>query len=358
MTAAELDPLRSWLQSTTGLEADLLGRQSLERAVRKRLADTDGLTSADYQRLLMQDPAEQQMLIEALVVGESWFLREPRSFSQLVDMARRQSQRPLRLLSCGCAGGEEPYSLVMALLEAGLSPQQLEVEAIDISAVALARAAEGSYGSHALRGMELRRLQRFFDPDGQRWRLRPEFRGMVRFHHGSLQQRLQELPGGWQAVLCRNVMLYMNDEARQDLLRVIAGRLAPDGLLLVAAAESALVPSAIYRRLDGGHGAGFIRRDGPPEPAPATISTPRQPRRSVPRLAPPLEPDTHLMAARQLKQLGQLEEALVALRRCLYLDPRHREALILRAELSSALGRHEAAEQMRRRLERSSRQNP
>ena len=79
MSAAELDSLRSWLQSTTGLEADLLGRQSLERAVRKRLSDGDGLTLADYQRILLQDPAEQQRLIEALVVGESWFLREPRS---------------------------------------------------------------------------------------------------------------------------------------------------------------------------------------------------------------------------------------------------------------------------------------
>ena len=181
---------------------------------------------------------------------------------------------------------------------------------------------------------------------------------MVRFHRGSLQQRLQELPGGWHAVLCRNVMLYMNDDARRDLLMLIAGRLAPDGLLLVAAAESALVPSAIYRRLDGGHGAGFTRLDCPPEPAAATITIPRQPRRSVSRLAPPLEPDTHLMAARQLKQLGQLEEALVALRRCLYLDPRHQEALILRAELSSALGRHQEAELLRRRLERSSRQDP
>jgi tetratricopeptide (TPR) repeat protein len=71
-----------------------------------------------------------------------------------------------------------------------------------------------------------------------------------------------------------------------------------------------------------------------------------------------LEPDTHFRAARQLRQLGQLEEALVALRRCLYLDPSHREALVLRAELSGALGRHEEAEQLRRRLARSPRQEP
>lgn len=358
MQAAELEPVRSWLRQSTGLQAELLGRQRLERAVDQRLAACTDATPADYQRRLLREPAEQQRLIEALVVGESWFLREPRSFEQLVALARRQRQRPLRLLSCGCSGGEEPFSLVMALVEAGIPLQQLQVEAIDISAVALARAAEGLYGSHALRGMDPRRLQRFFDPEGRRWRLRSEIREAVRFHRGTLQQQLGALPAGWHAVFCRNVMLYLHDQARRDLLLAIAGRLAPGGLLVVAAAEAALVPADRYRRLEGGHGAGFTPCDGRPDDAgPAMgMAAAALDRRDPSTAAPPpaLEPETHLRAARQLRQLGRPEEALAALRRSLYLDPSHQEALALRAELSGELGRHQEAERLRRRLARTS----
>lgn len=390
MQAAELEHLRTWLLNSTGLQAELLGRQRLERAVGQRLMEHQGETLPEYQRRFLGDPAEQQQLIEALVVGESWFLREPRSFEQLVALARRQRQRPLRLLSCGCSGGEEPFSLVIALLEAGIPAQQLAVEAIDISAVALARAADGLYGAHSLRGMDPRRLERFFDPEGSRWRLRPEIRAAVRFRRGTLQQRLRELPPGWHAVFCRNVMLYLHDQARRDLLMAIAERLAPDGLLVVAAAEAALVPADRYRRLIGGHGAGFtlseadasareamatgggqvggnagllpstadrasVRRTMHPGAAAGSgvsVGSPGAPEASARQQL--LEPQTHLREARRLRLLRLPDEALAALRRCLYLDPTHREALTLRAELMGELGRHQEAEQLRRRLARAS----
>ena len=239
MQPAELEPLRLWLLASTGLQAELLGRQSLERAIARRIQEGKAGSLVAYQRLLQQDPAEQQQLIEALVVGESWFLREPRSFAQLVELSGRERQRPLRVLSCGCSGGEEPYSVVIALLEAGIPLQQLEVEAIDISGVALARAAEGLYSSHSLRGMDPRLLARYFDPEGRRWRLRPEIREAVRFHQGTLQERLATLPPGWNAVFCRNVMLYLHDQARLDLLMTIAERLAPAGLLRVVGTRAA-----------------------------------------------------------------------------------------------------------------------
>lgn len=370
----------------------------------------------EYVQRLLQDRQEQQLLLEQLVVGESWFLREPRSFEQLRELARRERERPLRVLSCGCSSGEEPFSVVIALLEAGLPLGQLQVEAIDISAVALARAAEGRYGSHALRGLERGRLQRHFLPEERgagsaaprsaRWRLRPEIRAAVRFHHGDLLHQLARHQTDWHAVFCRNVMLYLEDQARLELLRAIAQRLAPQGMLVVAAAEALLVPSERYRPLPGGHGAAFT-------PIPMEVATPvgaslppprhtRDPEsaslrwsraqgqaassqampaatdkvlpmhkredpiaqaathpsgtmmhpQAAPLDRPSLQPSDHLALARRLHETGQVEDAHAAARRCLYLDPGCQEALEFSALLARQLGRHEEAERHIRRLQR------
>lgn len=432
MGNADLATLRLWLLQSTGLQANLLGPQRLERAVAQRLKQRGCAGPEAYRQLLLSDPSEQQELLEGLVVGESWFLREPRSFDQLRDLSRRQVQRPLRLLSCGCSGGEEPYSMVIALLEAGVMPQQLQVEAIDISALALERAARALYGSHSLRGMDPARLARHFLPEERRWRLRPEIRAAVRFHCGSLQRQLGRLSGGWHAVFCRNVMLYLDGEARQLLLRAIAELLAPDGMLVVAAAEAPMLPAGRFRRLDGGHGAAFQLLQpavtsatagpiasplpAPPPPrrwTPSTMPAARTPaetpavssspstaapppsagtRSAAPSVvskaaltaesnaaeAPPdadqetltpapgsmrppadpipsasLEPTVHLDLARRLHQQRRPQEALLALRRCLYLEPGHLEAMELGAALARELGLVQEAERQVGRLQRS-----
>lgn len=412
MGGPDLEPLRQWLRRSTGLQAERLGPSRLERAVKQRWPLSGSASPEVYVQRLLHDRDEQQQLLEQLVVGESWFLREPRSFEQLRELAGRERQRPLRVLSCGCSGGEEPYSAVIALLEAGLPLGQLQVEAIDISAVALAKAADGLYGSHALRGLERSRLQRHFLPEehgggsaaptSRRWRLRPELRAAVRFHHGDLQHQLARLQGDWHAVFCRNVMLYLDDQARLDLLMAIAQRLAPQGMLVVAAAEALMVPHERYRHLSGGHGAAFTpipmevapaARASLPAPRPAPQPDPADTSRSAPSSAqamlaapdkvlakttragsivpaatvatgtsthpqaapqgrPSLRPDDHLALARRLHQTGQVEEAHAAARRCLYLDPGCQEALELSALLARELGRDQEAERQIRRLQR------
>lgn len=353
MAGSDLESLRQWLLQRTGLQAERLGPSRLERAVRQRLGPSGCASAQDYAQRLPHDPPEQQQLIEKLVIGETWFLREPRSFEQLRQLTLQQRQRPLRVLSCGCSSGEEPYSVVIALLEAGLPLAQLQVEAIDISAVALARAAEGLYGAHALRGLERGRLERHFqpeasrggrdDPSARQWRLRPEIRAAVRFHQGELHRQLIQLPGPWHVVFCRNVMLYLEDQARLDLLMAIAARLEPQGMLVVAAAEAPMVPIDRFRSLPGGHGAAFAPR----------LATPAEPTVTPAPARPSLEPGDHLAQARRLRQGGQADQALAAVRRCLYLDPERHEALELAVDLARELGRHQEAERQIRRLERS-----
>ena len=146
--------LENRLAQTIGLESSALGstvfRQSVGRRMRAREADT----LPDYMKLLDSDSVEFQALVEELVVRESWFFRHAHAFELLrrhATSTMADRQQPYRVLSFPCAGGEEPYSIVMSLREAGLDFHQFQVDAADISETALQKARGGKYGLRSVR---------------------------------------------------------------------------------------------------------------------------------------------------------------------------------------------------------------
>jgi chemotaxis protein methyltransferase WspC len=133
------------LRRTIGMDAESIGSASIERAVRLRMRSLGLRELEDYEHLLEEPGPEWNELVESLVVTETWFFRDPAvlaAFVRLVveDWLPAHPAVPLRLLSIPCASGEEPYSLVMALLDAGVAPERFLIDAVDISARALARA--------------------------------------------------------------------------------------------------------------------------------------------------------------------------------------------------------------------------
>lgn len=358
----ELERIAAWLLESTGLVASLLGMQRLARAVEQRRQRRSDATPGSYLALLQADPAERQELLERLLVGETWFWREPQALTRLQALPRRPSERPLRLLSCGCSSGEEPYSAVMALLEAGWPLSSLQVEAIDLSAEALQRAAEGRYSDRAVRQLQPAQRARYFRAEEGGWRLQAPIRSAVRLHHGPLLQELARLPGGWDVVFCRNVMLYLSPEARLELLGLMADRLAPTGVLEVAIAEAPMVPADRFRPVAGPEGAAFSPR---PEAVPQAVVSSCGPARTreplltpAPAVAPQpedrlsLEPADHLARAHGLRARGRISEAMAAVRCCLYLDPERLEALDLAVTLAGDLGQTLLLERLARRRSR------
>jgi chemotaxis protein methyltransferase WspC len=150
----------SLLKEMMGLDSATVGSATVERAVRIRMARVGVDRREDYWQQLRSSKAELQELIEAVVVPETWFFRDPAAFTALVRLAVAESRPPtpanvLRLLSIPCSTGEEPYSIVMALFDGGFSPEQIQVDAVDISARALFQAKHGVYGSNSFRGQNL-----------------------------------------------------------------------------------------------------------------------------------------------------------------------------------------------------------
>ena len=234
--------LESLLTSWIGLDSSTLGTASLGSAFQRRLEAT-GLTSLDALRATVEhDLRERDLLVEDVVVSESWFFRDEQTFSFLESFARTiaamPGRRPVRILSVPCACGEEPYSIAMRLFDAGLPAEAFTIDAFDVSHACLDRARAGGYSSNAFRNADLDFRRRWFHEDGRRSVIDPAVRKQVRFAWGNLLD-----PGfaagaaAYDLIFCRNLLIYLTPHARQQVERTLDRLLAPDGALVLGAAE-------------------------------------------------------------------------------------------------------------------------
>src|SRR5437016_4095645 len=132
------------LREKIGLDAASIGSSLIQRSVRLRMKSHGLKKSEEYRRLLESSRAEWDELIESVVVTETWFFRDQEPFEVLARVVLEEwlPANPVsraRLLSLPCSSGEEPCSLAMSLLDAGVSPHQFQIDAVDLSARALAR---------------------------------------------------------------------------------------------------------------------------------------------------------------------------------------------------------------------------
>lgn len=401
------------LERTIGLNAASIGVSAVERAVDRRMRDLNLENRDLYWDLLQRSREELQELIEAVVVPETWFFRDPQAFPAMTGMAteiRRQGMgRPLRLLSVPCSTGEEPYTMAMALLDAGLPSGSFRIDAVDISAHSLARARIGIFGRNSFRSGDLAFRDRHFAAVERGFRISDAVRAPVRFNQGNILDRdfLADAEA-YDVIFCRNLLIYFDAPTQSRAIAVLKHLLASHGMLFVGHSEAGLMPGGglVSARIP----LAFAFRNAPPQPiaqaVPATPGrSPRRTERTAPPKAParlrrPAEPaavrpvasarhsmedlrrmaDCGLLdeAARgveaRLRECGPSSEALLLLglisdargdgtsalrhyRKALYLDPANREVLGHLALLLKKRGDHAGArlidDRMRRCEERS-----
>ena len=397
------------LKDKIGLDAESIGITCVERAVRERLIARALTDVQAYWQELCAAQEELQELIDAIVIPETWFFRDPEAFAALVRVVREDwltSHRAetLRLLSLPCSTGEEPFSMAMALLDGGLPPPQFRIDAIDISTRAIAAAQEATYGKNSFRTRDLGFRERYFEPVERGYRLSESVRRQVHFRHGNLlSPGWPHAPHGYEVIFCRNVLIYFDRATQDHALDVLGRLLTPSGLLFVGPSESGLlldhgfVPARIplafaFRRAGNSAPKPNIKRRAVPAAlVPKPLSAlPRRPA-SMPPPAPvqeTLEATVDwIEQARQLANQGKVTEALaycehhlrgapasaetfhligllhdaagrvseaaVHYRKALYLDPQHREALV---HLAVVLQKEGDVHGARRLLARANRQ--
>lgn len=234
------------LKRKIGLDVESVGQVVLERAVRQRIKATASADEHAYWQHLHLSAAEQHALVEAVVVPETWFFRYPESFTVLARLAQArlkelEHSRPLRIISLPCSTGEEPYSIVMALLDAGFALQSFEVEALDVSERVLEIASEGLYGRNSFRGDNLSFRDRHFSAEGDRYRLDQAVREKVILKCANLlDANLHSPRQPFDFVFCRNLLIYFDRPTQLQALQALKRLLAQGGAMFTGPAETGL----------------------------------------------------------------------------------------------------------------------
>jgi chemotaxis protein methyltransferase CheR/two-component system CheB/CheR fusion protein len=227
----------------------LTERRISERAT--HLGFADGAAYADY---LYSEESEPARFVRMLRVRHSSFFREPLQFELLASclvpsMIRAGAENaslPLRAWSAACAGGEEVWSLAILLDEAFQSlglPPRAQIFGTDVAVDAIEEARLGIYPRERLDGLTLKRFHRYFSPRGDVFCAEDSLRGMISFSvHDMLEQNTYVPPesifGGFDLVLCRNFLMYLDTSAYRRVFDKLFRALKPGGVLLLGMAET------------------------------------------------------------------------------------------------------------------------
>ena len=240
-------PFRSLIQTRAGLVFEDYAEQKLQQALQQRAA-TIGMQADDqFLQRLQSDTDEFQQLINALTVNETYFFRESDQIQllteclipRLINQLHRKS-RPLHILSAGCASGEEPYSIAIALTDVyGANTSSLfRISGVDIDSAVLEKARSARYSEFSFRGVSAENRQRFFSNEASDNRLIDNIKNQVDFAICNLVTALQPpMNQRWDIIFFRNVSFYFDAATRKNVLKKLQQWLTPNGYLIVGSSE-------------------------------------------------------------------------------------------------------------------------
>ena len=336
-----------------------------------------------------------------------------RQWLQKVWLARHMGET-LRILSVPCSSGEEAYTLAMCLSDTGISSRHAHVDAIDISRVNIDKAHKGEYGRNSFRGNHLEYRDKHFSAIDARYRVNNNIREYVSFEQvNMLDKSFTTARSHYHVIFCRNLLIYFDRETQNRSIDRLQALLSRDGLLFLGHSETGLLLNRDFTPLDNPRSFGFRRgKDAPenkvtaqPQPGRRKILQSHHPVTPAEKTAPlpfsdvlPVKPvstaeeqsDSHgelLQQAFHLADEGRLGEAAVhcenllakkayqadayfllgliresagnlneaeqLLRKSVYLDPSHHEALVHLGIVCEQLGDSTSASRFRERAERT-----
>lgn len=344
------------LQKTIGMDQTTIGSGAIRNAIRKRMEQSCMPDEDSYLTLLQASQAEMTALTEEIVVPETWFFRHEEAFrlmqEHLTGQWRRShpGQTP-RLLSIPCSSGEEAYSMVMTLQNAGLTAQEFHVDGIDVSNQNLNKAKRAMYSKGSFRNNHLDFRQHNFRKTEAGYILKSSIRHGAHFHLANVLDHAQmQKFGTYDVIFCRNLLIYFNQNDRKKTAELLAKMLNKDGLLFVGHAETGIMwkelfdsvphPMAFaYRHIDKSKTTARATHPAKPVPSPRRKTgkpisltkkrtTPKLPIRPLPPASTTVnsaneasetvnKKETRLAEASRLADQGKLDEARQLCETCL-----------------------------------------
>jgi chemotaxis protein methyltransferase CheR len=262
--AADWKLVTDLIQSHFGLSFDRTRGEILQSRLRPRLAALHLESLREYYLYLRFHPGREEELTRLASVitnNETYFFREARQFEILVrhvlpPLKPSLKARPFKILCAGCSSGEEAYSMVIAFQNAGLELAGItwEIDAHDVDPERIARARDAMYDQNSLRACDAEARQRYFTVSDGRYHLKERYRKGVRFFQTNLVSPNGSLGWGvFDAIMCRNMLIYFGEPAFGNAIDLFARSLRPGGYLLLGHSESLLDRKTLFvpESLDG-----------------------------------------------------------------------------------------------------------
>jgi len=246
--AADFTRVCHMIYARAGIALGAHKREMVYSRLSRRLRALGCSDFGSYLDRLAHDPdhPEWQEFINALTTNLTAFFREPHHFDILADFVRHRQARPLSIWCCAASSGEEPYSIAMTLIETlGAHRHHATILATDVDTQMLARVQAGVYSDERIAKLPAERVKRFFLKGAGNYtgqvRVRPELAAMVQV--APLNLLAPDWPdsvtrGGFDAIFCRNVMIYFDKPTQSQILARFAPLLKPDGLLFAGHSEN------------------------------------------------------------------------------------------------------------------------
>lgn len=219
----------------------------MKRRVAIRIRLTSSRDVSEYCHLLRHNEHELDMLQKALTIHVSQFFRNPSMFNklrtqvfpELFTSCIKDGSGLMRIVSLGCAGGEEPYSLAILLREyfsTEMRSVRVSIQGIDVDGEILGTAQQADYAEDHIKEVPAALKDRYFRQDGLRFRLVPELREMVSFRQSNISDTAEYGPA--HLAICRNTLIYFARPDQEKILHGIAEMLPEDGIMVLGKSET------------------------------------------------------------------------------------------------------------------------
>ena len=242
--------LAGLLEARTGQQLTMSRRWRIETALSALLRERGISTLDELITILVmgKEPSLVQKVVEGLLNNETYFFRDRAPFDLLQRHAlpelsmRRQKSKHLRIWSAGCSTGQEVYSLAMVFAE---EPDKwrgwtIDILGSDVSTSCIDRAREGVYSQFEVqRGLAIGQMIKWFEECGDGWRAVEPLRRQIRFQVHNLLEAAPH-PGGFDIILCRNVLLYLSPDKKTLAFERLIASMAEDGWLMLGAGETVI----------------------------------------------------------------------------------------------------------------------
>ncbi|MCK5539042.1 MAG: protein-glutamate O-methyltransferase CheR, partial [Bacteroidales bacterium] len=253
MGTGRLNKILSHLKEQRGFDFSGYRLSMLERRIQKRVYSINSKGLDDYYEYLKNHSEELEHLFDVLTINVSSFFRNCLAFElvskmiipEIFSTKIKENFNSLRIWSAGCSFGEEPYSmaiLISELLEQEESTIQPTIFATDIDKKALKRASLGSYDVNSISEVKYGLLNKYFTKDGDNYKIDSQIKNKVQFSFYDLLDKNRLVPpdsifGGFDIVLCRNVLIYFEPEFQNIIFNKLYKSLNKNGILILGEAE-------------------------------------------------------------------------------------------------------------------------